>query len=133
MNDCDCGVQVAGEFVDTGLSWIVTTVLVLLAVFLYFVPSIIGRNRRAIAPIFIINLFLGWTFLGWLLALCWATTPHVSGRRRVRKHHRRPAPVHVPKTVATPAAQSDDREPSYPLGLLDIPGIFRRYNPRPMA
>src|ERR1022692_4912942 len=54
MNDCDCGAQAVGEFLDTGLSWMVTTFLVLLAVFLYFIPSIIGRNRRAIAPIFII-------------------------------------------------------------------------------
>jgi len=41
---------------------------------LYFLPTILAmgaRNNQAPA-IFILNLFLGWTFLGWLAALVWA-------------------------------------------------------------
>lgn len=42
----------------------------------YFLPSITAngynhRNRRAI---FALNLLLGWTFIGWALALVWALT-----------------------------------------------------------
>jgi hypothetical protein len=38
---------------------------------LYFLPTIVARLRRAENPnpTFIINLFLGWTLLGWVIAL----------------------------------------------------------------
>ena len=44
--------------------------LYFLAVF-YFIPSLIAgfRNHRSAGSIFVINLFLGWTFLGWVIAL----------------------------------------------------------------
>ena len=41
---------------------------------LYFLPSIIGRNKRNIGAIVILNLLLGWTVIGWLVALVWAVT-----------------------------------------------------------
>ena len=41
---------------------------------LYFLPSILGRNKRNFAAIFILNLLLGWTIIGWLVALIWAVT-----------------------------------------------------------
>jgi hypothetical protein len=42
--------------------------------FLYFFPSIVGRHKANALAIFIFNLFLGWTFVGWVLALVWACT-----------------------------------------------------------
>jgi hypothetical protein len=41
---------------------------------LYFLPAIIGRDKRDAAGIFLLNLFLGWTVIGWLIALIWACT-----------------------------------------------------------
>jgi hypothetical protein len=43
---------------------------------IYFLPSIIARHRhhRQGPAIVLVNLLLGWTFLGWLLALVWAAT-----------------------------------------------------------
>jgi hypothetical protein len=41
-------------------------------VLLYFLPAIIGRHKRDAAGIFLLNLFLGWTFIGWVIALVWA-------------------------------------------------------------
>lgn len=41
---------------------------------LYFVPSIVGRHKTNATAIFVLNFFLGWTFLGWVLALVWACT-----------------------------------------------------------
>ena len=40
----------------------------------YFLPSIIAlaRSKRNILAIFLLNLFLGWTFIGWVVALVWA-------------------------------------------------------------
>lgn len=39
---------------------------------LYFLPAIIGRDKRDASGIFLLNLFLGWTLIGWLIALVWA-------------------------------------------------------------
>jgi Superinfection immunity protein len=39
---------------------------------LYFLPAIIGRHKRDAMGIFLLNLFLGWTAVGWVIALIWA-------------------------------------------------------------
>ncbi|MGA7754708.1 MAG: superinfection immunity protein [Candidatus Sulfotelmatobacter sp.] len=41
---------------------------------LYFLPSIIAlaRNKRDTLAIFLLNLFLGWSVIGWIVALVWA-------------------------------------------------------------
>jgi DNA-directed RNA polymerase subunit RPC12/RpoP len=46
----------------------------LFGAFIYFLPSAIalGRKRRNAAPIIIVNIFFGWTLLGWVAALVWA-------------------------------------------------------------
>ncbi|HUD23236.1 MAG TPA: superinfection immunity protein [Acidobacteriaceae bacterium] len=44
----------------------------LLAV-LYFLPTLIAAHRgHGIALIFLLNLFLGWTVIGWFIMLVWA-------------------------------------------------------------
>lgn len=46
----------------------------LVVAFLYFFPSIIAmsRHKRNVASIIVLNLFLGFTIVGWVLALVWA-------------------------------------------------------------
>lgn len=41
---------------------------------LYFLPSIIAvaRSKRDTASIFVLNFLLGWTAIGWVIALVWA-------------------------------------------------------------
>ena len=41
---------------------------------MYFLPSIIAlaRNKRDIGGIILLNFFLGWTMIGWVIALVWA-------------------------------------------------------------
>lgn len=46
--------------------------MVLILVALYFLPSLIGMKQKNVASIFVLNLFLGWTFIGWVIALSWA-------------------------------------------------------------
>lgn len=41
---------------------------------LYFLPSIIARNGDSFIGVFLVNLFLGWTLLGWIASLIWAFT-----------------------------------------------------------
>jgi len=41
---------------------------------MYFLPSIISliREKRDTLAIFLLNFFLGWTVIGWFIALIWA-------------------------------------------------------------
>ena len=41
---------------------------------LYFLPSIVAfaRSKRDAVSIFVLNLLLGWTAVGWVIALVWA-------------------------------------------------------------
>ncbi|MFZ4104844.1 superinfection immunity protein [Flavobacterium sp.] len=50
---------------------------------LYFVPTIIVMIRKThnIGPVIVINLFLGWTFIGWIVALAMS----VSNNRNIKQ------------------------------------------------
>jgi len=50
----------------------------LLVIAFYFTPTVCAafRGNRNLGPIFLINLTLGWTILGWLVAFCWAFVPN---------------------------------------------------------
>jgi hypothetical protein len=45
------------------------SVLIVLVAAVYFLPSIIARVNGLRSSIYVINLLLGWTVLGWLIAL----------------------------------------------------------------
>lgn len=40
----------------------------------YFLPTIVARAQRnhQVVAIFVLNLLLGWTVVGWIVALVWA-------------------------------------------------------------
>jgi hypothetical protein len=41
---------------------------------MYFLPSIIAlaRSKRDLLAIFLLNFFLGWSVIGWVVALVWS-------------------------------------------------------------
>ena len=39
---------------------------------LYFTPTIIAWNKPQANSVIAVNLFLGWTIIGWVAALAWA-------------------------------------------------------------
>jgi cytochrome c biogenesis protein CcdA len=47
---------------------------VLVGLGLYFLPTIIAVNRKVpnVGSIVVLNVFLGWTFIGWVVALAMA-------------------------------------------------------------
>ena len=49
---------------------------------LYFLPTLIASSRasRSQGGVFVLNLLLGWTFIGWFVALIWAVTSERSYR-----------------------------------------------------
>lgn len=61
---------------------IATFIVVLSVVFFYLLPSIVaaGRHHRNASAICMMNLLLGWTFLGWVISLVWACTANVETR-----------------------------------------------------
>jgi hypothetical protein len=50
--------------------------MVLMALFIYFLPTVVAeaRGHQNSGMIFLLNLLLGWTVLGWIGALVWAAT-----------------------------------------------------------
>ncbi|HEV2380837.1 MAG TPA: superinfection immunity protein [Terriglobia bacterium] len=63
-------------FVRFSIGVIMLLVLAALSLFLYFLPSITAKRRKKInyRAIFTLNLLAGWTFVGWVIAMVWATT-----------------------------------------------------------
>lgn len=59
------------------MSWIIFS----LAVVLYLLPTGIASHRRHrnMTPIMLVNVFAGWTGVGWLVALIWSTTSNTEG------------------------------------------------------
>ena len=55
--------------------------------FFYFIPSMIAsvRRHKNTMSIFIVNLFLGWTFLAWVVCIAWAFSSHVRESRHFVK------------------------------------------------
>ena len=51
-----------------------TFLLIIITLVIYFFPSFVAmvRENTQTAAIFILNLTLGWTILGWIGALVWA-------------------------------------------------------------
>ena len=43
-----------------------------LCTLLYFLPCFISEKKSFNPQIFLLNFFLGWTFIGWVIALIWA-------------------------------------------------------------
>ena len=46
---------------------------------IYFLPSLVAfaRSKRDTAAIVLLNIFLGWTMIGWVVALVWAVKTDV--------------------------------------------------------
>jgi hypothetical protein len=53
---------------------------------IYVLPSYIAvrRGHRGQSSIIIINILLGWTLVGWIVALAWSLTGNVKNKRRKR-------------------------------------------------
>jgi hypothetical protein len=53
-----------------------SVVIFIAIILIYFLPTLIASKRKhpQTNAIFGLNLFLGWTFLGWVGALVWCAT-----------------------------------------------------------
>jgi len=55
--------------------------VVIIMALLYFLPTLVAmlRSKNNTPAIVILNLFLGWTFVGWVIALVWAVSKDQEG------------------------------------------------------
>jgi len=47
-------------------------IFIVVIIGVYFIPTIAAHGKENSSGIALLNLFLGWTFLGWVGALIWA-------------------------------------------------------------
>jgi len=87
-----------------------TEALIILAlVAVYFLPTIVASRRRHHQgpAILVLNLFLGWTFIGWVVALVWAAT-EVRERAWLVRSWEGPAPAARPFRVQMAPERRED-------------------------
>jgi Superinfection immunity protein/zinc-ribbon domain len=57
-----------------GLPELLVLVVIAGGIALYFLPTIVAarRQKKNLASIALVNILLGWSFIGWVVALVWA-------------------------------------------------------------
>jgi hypothetical protein len=75
-----CTLAVYVGFRTPNLAQTVMSVVMLLATLvfvggIYFLPAIVAKKKRCYNSVLVVNFFLGWTLIGWVVALAWATYP----------------------------------------------------------
>lgn len=89
-----------------GLGLIFWIILMGIGGALYFLPTIIAltQHRRNVLAIALVNIFLGWSFLGWIVALVMAVTKDVQPIQVVHVHQQfvQPPPASPPGSNAPP-------------------------------
>jgi hypothetical protein len=58
--------------------------LIIVGIGLYLLPALIAAARdktHGAAGVFLLNIFLGWTLIGWLVAFMWACSGDAPSRR----------------------------------------------------
>ncbi len=74
---------------------------VFLLIFIYFIPSFVASARRHhnSTAIFMLNLLLGWTLVGWVISIVWASTAVERQADKAEKHEET-GRAHPPKLSA---------------------------------
>ena len=70
---------------------VITIICCCIAFIIYFIPSIVAFKTKHIEKktILVINLFLGFTFIGWIVSLLWALSDSKSYyARKLEEAHR---------------------------------------------
>lgn len=79
----------AGDFVAGFLGSALPLVLTAVMIGIYMLPTFLALGTPRIAAIAVVNLFLGWTLVGWVGALAWAICERVAVDAKKREMGRR--------------------------------------------
>lgn len=65
------------------------TIVVLVVAAFYFAPAAVAysRKHKSAGAILVLNMLLGWTLLGWILAAVWAHTGNVAATEPTPETH----------------------------------------------
>jgi hypothetical protein len=48
------------------------TIFIVAMLAIYFAPTLVAWGKPQVGSVFLLNLFLGWSLIGWVVALIWA-------------------------------------------------------------
>jgi hypothetical protein len=51
---------------------VIVVVAIIVGLFVYFIPTIVAGGKKQSTQVFVVNLFFGWSLIGWVIALVWA-------------------------------------------------------------
>lgn len=65
-----------------GVAMIFAVIIIIISIPIYFLPSILAYRKQHInkIAILILNIFLGWTLIGWVGSLVWAVSTNEENR-----------------------------------------------------
>jgi hypothetical protein len=69
----------SSSFGTIGLPELMVVLFLCVGCVAYFIPTIVAalRQKTNILAIFVLNFFLGWSVIGWVVALVWAMSTQV--------------------------------------------------------
>jgi hypothetical protein len=102
-------------FVDDAAPMFLGVCVAIACIFFYFLPGIVASSRKVangFAGIILLNIFLGWTVIGWLGALIWACTAETKAQAQLREMafaqmasgYAQPPTGYAPPTAPEPSA-----------------------------
>nr|WP_226832637.1 superinfection immunity protein [Acidithiobacillus sulfurivorans] len=67
----------------------ILTIGLIFALFIYFIPTIIAMRRKKsnLAAIMVLNIFLGWSLVGWVISLVWALSMDAQPQTIIVNNH----------------------------------------------
>jgi hypothetical protein len=65
-----------GDVAAGGVLSVLILAAIIFSTLLYFVPTVIAfvKNKANKVAILVLNIFLGWSLIGWVVALVWAVS-----------------------------------------------------------
>ncbi|MBU2840299.1 superinfection immunity protein [Acidithiobacillus thiooxidans] len=68
---------------------LILTIGLIFALFIYFIPTIIAirRKKSNLAAIMVLNIFLGWSLVGWVISLVWALSMDAQPQTIIVNNH----------------------------------------------
>lgn len=124
--------------IASAITTLTTSFAIIAVTALYLLPTLVGlvRHIPGVASIAVINILLGWSFVGWVVALALAvrSVPPAAPAVQVVQHFLPPPPGQLPGAgwAGPPGAPPPDRDGAPPpLFLPPRPPVSGRYPDQP--
>ena len=82
-----------------GSQVLISIIIIIVLAAIYLLPTIVAwnRNHKNMVPVFLLNLLLGWTFLGWVAAIIWAFSANILQEKQSKTAPRSAPPLRAVK------------------------------------